>query len=724
MNKRIFNKKDNSKIKLKNKKLHKGKTIQRLNEISSKIHMGIRGKLIMGFVVPVIFIIILGVISYRKASDGLVTNYEQATSNTIHMATEYMEFGLSGITNLAQQYATDSDLLYYAKGINLNDDSEKKSYITKRNNEFMKKVEFEPLIEDIHVIPSDGVSVLTSGIGIVNGFYDAIVSSAEGEKLKDSNIKEYWVGSHPVIDENLKLSSDSYAFSLIRKFQMDGAIIVIDVNKSKVTDFLSELNLGTGSIVGIITPDGYEIKVKNTGKSEDGTSSITLGNDTNEFLFKDHEFYQNSIASEQSEGTNYITYKNEEYLYLYSKIADTGVTICALVPKVSFMEQANDIRMLTVIIVVVASIIVLTAAGILSSRIGKSINSLNRNLKQISEGDLTVAVSDKHRDEFVILANNLKEMLFNMRSLIQKVAFVSGLVSDSADHVMNASEDLANTSNSISTAISEIGAGIAGQAQDSQSCLMQMDELSNKITTVNQNLIEIEKVVDDYKDMISNGIKTMEELSKQSDATNSITNFVVQNISKLEEKSRSIVSIIQVINEIADQTNLLALNASIEAARAGEAGRGFSVVADEIRKLAEQSMRSANEIAKVIAEISSQTSETVQTAKRAEDIVKSQNNIVNTTIETFNNMNQGVEQLVRSIDIISNNMKNMDGARVGTLNAIESISAISEETLASSDMVDESVHNQSKSVEALENASKTLGENAKELTEAIKLFRI
>lgn len=139
----------------------------------------------------------------------------------------------------------------------------------------------------------------------------------------------------------------------------------------------------------------------------------------------------------------------------------------------------------------------------LSFGIGRSLNSINKNLKQISEADLTVQVSSKHKDEFTVLAGNITEMLNNMRRLIQKVTHVSGLVSDSAQNVMQSSENIAAASGNISLAINEIGNGISAQAQDSQSCLMRMDELSGKITDVNDNLGEIEKVTDNTKYMIN-----------------------------------------------------------------------------------------------------------------------------------------------------------------------------------------------------------------------------
>ncbi|ROR29351.1 methyl-accepting chemotaxis protein [Mobilisporobacter senegalensis] len=702
--------------KLRNLNFRKPKKEVLINHPKQKMKFGILQKLIVGFIVPVLFIVALGIISYSKSSDGLISNYEQSTSNTINMSSDYMEYVFNSIDAVSKQYVGDTELSYFTRGLVNNTASERLKYVTTINNELMKKVELEKFIENIHIIADTNIPVLTSELENTNGFYTELKENEEGLQLDNAPDGYTWIGEHLFIDSKLGIDSKDYGFSLIRKFSPDKACIVIDVKRSEIETFLKNLNLGENSIVGLVTPDGKEIIIQNSSSND--TKIIE------DFKFSKEEYYIESLNREDLTGSQYVNYNSEEHLYFYNKIGETGITIAALIPKTNIMSQANDIRTITFVIVALACIVAVSIGSFISGGIVKCIKNINHKLKQISEGDLTVEVSVNRKDEFEILVHNITDMLNNMRNLIRKVASVSGLVSDSAIHVMEASNTIFLSSDHISMAIEEIGNGIAGQAEDSQNCLVQMDELSNKITVVNDNLKNIEKSIDDSKNMITQGITRMEELNKQSQETNRITKYVVDNITALEIKSKSIGEIVEFINEIADQTNLLSLNASIEAARAGSAGRGFAVVADEIRNLATQSMKAANDINIVISDIANQTSDTVCTAKEAENIVNAQNNIVENTITTFKNMSQKIEELINNVSEIGKDMKNMETARAGTLGAVENISAISQETYATSNNISEIVHDQSVSVGALEEASGILGKNAKELEEAIHMFQI
>lgn len=700
-----------------------------------KIRFGILQKLILGFLIPVVFIVILGIISYSKSSEGLKNNYKNATSNTLNMATKYLEYVFDGINNLSLQYTKDSDMSYFTRGLIYTNSQDKLNYVTSVNNALLTKAELERFIQNIHIIAGGNIPVLTSDMENVPGFYEDLAETSEGAKLKEDGTEEYWLGEHPYIDTQISLDSAEYAFSLIRKFNDGNACMVIDVSKEEVESFLKELELGENSKVGLVTADGKEITITNTviantgnsnGNTEESKTDSKLSDALNDssFQFHSQDFYRESINTEETVGSQNIKYKGEEFLFMYNKIGDTGITLCGMIPKTSFMTQAKEISYSTLIIVVLASLIAIFIGTVLSAGIGRTIKTMNQRLNQIAKGDLTVQLAIKRKDEFGVLANNISEMLENMKSMIQKMVHVSSLVSDSADEVFHVSREIAVSNQDITKAVYEIGEGIAAQAGDSQNCLLQMDELSGKIVTVNHNLSEVETLMKDMKALIEAGLTTMSQLIKQSESTNEITKYVVNKINLLEQKTSSIGEILQVINEIADQTNLLSLNASIEAARAGEAGKGFAVVAIEIRNLAIKAMTSADEIRTVINDITKQTKETVSTAGEAENIVNQQNAVVSGTMEAFRTMNAGIEKLISNLSAIGINMKNMEASKEATLGAVENISAISQQTLASSGDIEKNVSIQADSMEILEKEAKLLNENAKDLKEVVRTFQL
>ena len=215
----------------------------------------------------------------------------------------------------------------------------------------------------------------------------------------------------------------------------------------------------------------------------------------------------------------------------------------------------------------------------------------------------------------------------------------------------------------------------------------------------------------------------MDGLTRQTQDTISVTGRVKEDIGLLAQKSKEIRGFVDIISEITNQTNLLSLNASIEAARAGEAGRGFAVVAEEIHKLADGSRQAADEINKVVETIEKQTKDTVKTALKAESIVREQADTVEETKKTFQEIYQSTEEIMKDIRRVSGSVENMNGQRGRTLEAISSISAVSEETAASSANVYNIARGQEEIVGSLDRASKELKEKMEELQKAVSLFK-
>lgn len=567
-------------------------------------------KLNLIFIIPIIFILILGVITYRKASNGLISNYEEATVNTLDMSAKYIEYRLASVKSTAVQYDLNYDLERYTIAT-IFDNTEKRNFYTDICNSAYGKTVSEPFIKNIFIFPQKEENIVSNVKTNVPVFYNELENSLEGQKLKDKNLKYYYVGNRPLISEKFGSKADDYAFSYFQAFNHKDTGIVIDIDKDTILNILDNLNLSAGSYIGLIVEDGKEIVIGATAKTdktegdagdirdtenaeniekevesvEDEAKVVEeLGEENFEFSFFHSDLYKDSITVEENHINSYVTINNEKYFYMINKIGDTGLRICALVPYNNIIARAREIRNITVFIVILACVFTGIFGFYIFTGMSNCIHTILKKLKIAALGDLTIDINTKRKDEFADLAQGINVMVKNVRDLIVTVQGVGNLVSVSSDKVDSTSNSIIKVSGCINSAIEEIDIGVASQTNSAQDCLLQMETLSGKIEVVNHNIESIINVTSNTKSLISGGITLIDRLTNQSKETEDITKYIAILITELDAKLHSISAMTEVINDISSQTNLLSLNASIEAARAGEAGRGFTVVAEEIRK--------------------------------------------------------------------------------------------------------------------------------------------
>lgn len=663
-------------------------------------------KLIASFLIPVAFVIIIGVASYSKASTSIIKNYKESSLQAINMTSEYMNFGFASVESKGVQYITDTDIKRYFSGIS--DIIEVGDYISSIREKLLSEQVSDNFIENIHIL-SSSVNSLTTVSLAGSDMYASFLKTEEGKKLADKPDAKYWIGSSRYLDETLGLNSKDYAFRYVCGLKASKACVVFDISSDALDGILANLNFGKGSITGFVTGDGREL-IK------------TSGDDKLEQLFGKEEFYKKAVQSEKTDISANVELEGRNYLFISSKIGKTGAMVCALIPESKILEQVSGIKQLAVILVVLACVIAIIIGFMVASGIQRVIRYIIFELDKVSKGNLTVKMKVKNRDEFRVLASGINRTIDNMRGLIEQVRTHSSSVMASADRVTGSSEVISGATQGISESMNEIQTGITQQAQDAENCLHQMDKLSEKIQVVSGKTEEISKIAADTKDSVTTGINSMAMLNDKAKETSRITEQVIQNIEVLDGKSKSIGRIIETINEIANQTNLLSLNASIEAARAGEAGKGFTVVAEEIRKLADQSMQAVKEIGALIKEIQVQTKNTVVIANEADGVVTEQEEAVNNTEKSLRNLSVNVEKLIGNVDMITDSILNIDTARAGTLSAIENISAVSQQTAAATMSVNETTQEQMKAVFSLNDLSKELDENAQALENVVRQF--
>lgn len=669
----------------------------------------IQSRLIMTFLLPILCIIILGVVSYKRSSTVIDSNFEESLNHTMYMLDEYLGLACDTVQTTYKQYVSEKDLIRYFKG-SYTTSSDSINIYKEYKTEFSGNVATDELLSNVFFLMDTENSILTTSAQD-DDLYQKYMNTSQGSMLSKDKYSYFLFGNQSEVDEYMNTSADSYALRIARHLNDSKTIMLIDIKKSIIVDKLSSLDAGEGSYVGLVTCDGTEIL-------DNGTSSNL------NTIFIGTEFYEEAVNSEENIGSKYVSYKGESFLFLYDKMEGRGAMICALVPQEIILGQTSDIKKLTVLFVTIVSFAAILLGSVMAKQYDHTISGMLKKLKVISNGDLTVQVTSKRNDEFRLLANGMSDMVRKMKELIQKITQVSIELNDASQKVTGSSETFVDTAKGIQLTIGEIDRGITKLDEDSVDCLSQMDILSSKIVTVTESASDITDLNAQTKQSVNKGMYSIEELKGCMDSTIDITLKVIGSIEVLAEKSKEIGTIVNSINEMAEQTNLLSLNASIESARAGKAGKGFAVVAEEIRKLADQSLESSRQIERIVSEVLDKTMESISIARNAEEIVKEQRNVATKTTESFAEVEEQMKLFEQSLNKICNNTGSMEQARIQTLNAMESISAISTETAAASGNVYDSAEKQYQAVEALNEASTLLEARAKELEELMKNFII
>ena len=417
----------------------------------------------------------------------------------------------------------------------------------------------------------------------------------------------------------------------------------------------------------------------------------------------------------------------------YQWVVGTGVWIDYIDERVAEMqaradENLNAIVMKMFIVSALIEVAMVFLAIVFANYLIMPIRALTETLNVLSTGDFRNTgeskVDPNRSDEIGVMARAVTKLQDNVSTMISKVM-------TSAEHVAAASQQLTASADQSTTAINQVAESIVNVAG---ACTEQFTEVENATTkaeelkahmgTFSKTLQESSKEIDHTNDAAVAGNKAVKNAVHEMERIETSVTASADVIAQLGEESEKIGKIVDAISNIADQTNLLALNAAIEAARAGEHGRGFAVVADEVRKLAEQSQTSAKEISNLIGSIQIKSQDAVLAMQEGVANVKTGADAVDEAGKTFetisnritavakssNQMAKIVEELVKSTDIITQ--------------SVEKINVKSREVASESETVSASGQQQSATMHEIADASRSLAEMAQQMQDIIGKFKI
>ena len=384
-------------------------------------------------------------------------------------------------------------------------------------------------------------------------------------------------------------------------------------------------------------------------------------------------------------------------------------------------ERTKFILIISVVVVILISA---SMAFYLSRSINTSIQYLIEIANRIAQGNLQVDVTPKTKDEFGMLTTAFAETVKQLKGLIKGIMSTAENLVSFSEHLTSNADQSALATQQVADSISNVAFNMTNQGEQVNSSVVEIKNMTDDISAFEKLSEQSSKAANDVADIAQAGRVAVSGAVSQMETIAASVTESAEVIRQLAARSEEISQISDTISGIAEQTNLLALNAAIEAARAGEHGRGFAVVADEVRKLAEGSALAASKIAELIRVIQSDTTKAVERMEQGTLDVQSGKSVVDKAGDSFSTIVQAVIGLTKNAEIILHAARSSSEKITKLVSVMNDLNKTSAAVSQEAESVSAATEQLSASMDEIANASKNMADMAQKLQDSTSQFKL